>query len=278
MNNGPRPDYLRPPVIETVLGAQFERLPGLKNAHLGAFWKALDSDDWPTVSDAPPLQPQFERFVKSARWAKGLQIQLTQDPTSRLQIRNKAGERMIQVQNGRIHFNWLGDEGGEYPHYDEVRQGFAWVLKRFVEFLADEELGDFRPNHWEVTYVNHIPKGTVWDTPKDWCFFRPLASVPTIENLVQGEGFTGEWHFVIPEQRGRLHVQWQHATRPAPEQEDQQVIRLTLTARGEVQQSTEPADAILAGLDLGRDVIVRSFVNLMTNEANAYWGIKHAND
>lgn len=278
MDNGPRPDYDRPPIIETVLGAQFERLPGFKNAHLGAFWRTLDSDEWPTVSDAPPLQPQFERFAESARWAKGLQIQLTQDPTSRVQIKNKAGDRMVQVQNGRIHFNWLGDEGGEYPHYEKVRQGFAWVLKRFVEFLAEEKLGDFRPNQWEVTYINHIPKGTVWDTPNDWCFFRPLASVPTIENLVQGEGFTGEWHFVIPEQRGRLHVQWRHALRPDPEQESEEVIRLTMTARGPVEQTEKEAESILDGLDLGREVIVRSFERFMTDEANRHWGLKYATD
>lgn len=276
MDHGSRPHYDRPPVIETVLGAQFERLPDFKNAHLGAFWKTLDNNEWPTVSDAPPLQPQFERFVESIRWAKALQIQLTQDPTSRLQIKNTDGDRMIQVQNGRIHFNWLGDEGGEYPRYPRVRDGFASALQRFVEFLAHEKLGDFRPNQWEVTYINHISKGTVWNTPNDWCFFRPLGSVPTIGNLVQGEGFTGEWHFVIPEQRGRLHVQWQHALRSAPEQEGQEVIRLTLTARGPIEQAEKEAEPILDGLDLGREVIVRSFERFMSDEANKHWGLKHA--
>ena len=72
----PLPDYNDPPVVETVLGVQFDRLPGFKNAHLGAFWKTLNAAEWPVVQDAPPLAPQFERFDKSVRWAKGVQLQL----------------------------------------------------------------------------------------------------------------------------------------------------------------------------------------------------------
>jgi len=278
MDNGPRPDYDNPPVIETVLGAQFDRLRDFRNAHLGAFWKALNTDEWPIVSDAPPLQPQFERFADSAKWIKGLQIQLTQDPGSRLRIKNEAGDRMIQVQNGRVHFNWLGEEGGPYPRYPRVRDGFTRLLQQFLEFLTQEKLGGFRPNQWEVTYVNHIPKGTVWNTPNDWDFFRPLGSIPSISEVVEGESFNGEWHFVIPQQRGRLHVQWQHALKPVPEQEDQEFIRLTLTARGAVKQGENAAVTILNGLDLGREVIVRSFKSFMSDEANKYWGLKHAND
>lgn len=271
------PDYENPPVVETILGVQFERLPGCRNAHLGAFWKTLDAEEWPDVLDAPPLQPQFERFTESARWAKiGAQLTVTQDPLSRLQIKNKDGDRMIQVQNGRLHFNWLGQAGGRYPRYERVREGFLWALQRFIEFVVQEKVGDFRPNQWEVTYLNHIPKGTVWNTPNDWGFFYPLGAVPTVEGLVQGESFTGGWHFVIPEQRGRLHVQWQHGRKPEPE--EQEIIVLTLTARGALAESDDASQAIFDGLDLGRETIVRSFVGFTSEAANKYWGLKNVND
>ena len=115
--NATLPDYERPPVVETILGVQFEAFPGLSNAHLGAFWTTLDTEEWGSVADAPALQSQFEQFSESARWSKGLQIQLSQLPQCRLQIKNKTADRMIQVQNGRVHFNWLGESGGGYPHY-----------------------------------------------------------------------------------------------------------------------------------------------------------------
>lgn len=272
---GPLPDYERPPVIETVLGVQFERVPGFKIAHLGGFWKTLDTGEWPMVSDAPPLPPQYESFTEAGRWtARGIQFQLTQEISPRLRIKNKDGDRMIQVQNSRLLFNWLGHAQGKYPRYEEVRMGFLWTSQRFNQFLAQEDLGTVQPNQWEVTYVNHIPKGTVWNTPDDWGFFRPLGLVPAIEGVVQGESFTGGWHFVIPDQRGRLHVEWQHATRH--ELEQQEIIVLTLTARGPLQQAEEPLQAVLAGLDLGRETIVRAFTGFMDDAANKYWGLKYA--
>lgn len=277
MEKDPLPDYENPPVVETILGVQFERLPGFKNAHLGAFWKTLDTDAWPDVFDAPPLQSEFERFTKSAMWAPiGAQLTITQDLTSRLQIKNKTRDGMIQVQNGRLHFNWLGQAGGQYPRYKSVRNGFLLALQRFIEFATQEKVGDFRPNQWEVTYLNHILKGTVWNTPNDWGFFQPLGAIPTVERLVQGESFSGNWGFVIPEQRGRLHVQWQHGQTSEPE--EQEVVVLTLTARGPIAESDDPTQAILHGVDLGRETIVRSFATFMSKAANDYWGCKHVSD
>lgn len=267
------PDYGRPPVVETVLGVQFDRLTGFGNAHLGAFWKTLDQSEWPTVSDVPPLPPQFEHFTPEARWVKGLQLQFSQDPSSRLQIKSLAGDRMIQVQNNRLHFNWLGQSGGEYPRYEKVREGFAETLNRFLEFIRKEQLGRFCANQWEVTYLNHIPKGTVWSTPQDWGFFLPLRAVPTIDKLIEGESFSGEWHFVIPEKRGRLHVRWQHAFKA--DDQHRELVVLTLTARGPLEGVNDETQRILEGLDLGRKTIVQTFAKLMSQEANVYWGLQH---
>lgn len=271
------PDYERPPVVEAIVGIQFERLAGFTNAHLGAFWKTLGTDEWPVVSDAPPLEPQVEQFTETARWSKfALGLKLSQDPSTRLQIKNKDGDRMIQLQNGQLHFNWLGEAGGKYPRYELVREGFVSTMRRFIEFARQEKFGEVRPSQWEVTYLNHIPKGTVWNTPNDWGFFRPLGAVPTVEGLVQGEGFGGGWHFVIPEQRGRLHVQWQHGMKAQPAENE--IIVLTFTARGPLAESVDPVQAALDGVDLGHVTIVRSFAAFMNEAANDYWGLKHASD
>lgn len=266
------PNYEHPPVVETVLGVQFDRLPGFRNAHLGAFWKTLDNSEWPVVQDVPPLPPQFERFEEAARWAKGVRFQFSQDPACRLQIKNKDGDRMMQVQNGRFHFNWLGESGIGYPRHEKVRDGFNAALQEFLEFIGQESVGDFRPNQWEVTYVNHILKGTVWNTPDDWTFFQLARPLPNIDNLVQGENFTGEWHFQLPDKRGRLHINWQLAKKTDPEERDDEFVRLSLTARG----GAEDLQSVGNGLDFGRATIVRSFQNLMSDEANKYWGLKDA--
>ena len=272
--NSSLPDYANPPVVETVLGVQFDRLPGFTNAHLGAFWKSLDAQQWPSVSDAPPLPPQFERFTEAAKWARGLQLQLTPIPPGRAQIRNRGGDRMVQVQNGRLHFNWLGAAGGDYPRYEAVRAGFVEALDSFQNFIAHADVGNFRPNQWEVTYINQIPQGTVWSSPADWTFFGPLRGIPTLDGVVEGEDFTGEWHFMLPGQRGRLHLEWQHALRTTPEQQGREVIQLTLTARGPVEATENNTQPILEGLDFGRAAIVKTFASLMSDEANMKWGLK----
>jgi uncharacterized protein (TIGR04255 family) len=264
----PLPDYDNPPVVEMVVGVQFERLRGFKTAHLGAFWKTLDGGEWPSVVDVPPLSRQFERFGEAGRWRKGIELRLTQDPTFRVQIKNKQGDRMIQVQNGRFHLNWLGEGGGKYPKYEKVRAEFESYVRRFIAFVKAENVGEFRANQWEVTYLNHIPKGTVWNTPSDWSFFQPLDRTQSLPGLIQSEGFDGEWHYVIPPERGRLHVQWQHGIKSGAEEHE--IIVLTFTARGPLAEDGDQS-AILQGLDLGHEVIVRSFGSLMSDRANKFW-------
>jgi len=277
----PFPDYANPPVVETVLGVQFDRLPKLKNGHLGAFWGTLNQAEWPTIGDAPLLASQFEQFSNASRWARAIQLQFTQDPSCRIQIKNADANRMIQLQNSRLHFNWIKAEGGEYPRYGAVRREFVSVLEQFTSFVTSVQLGEFRPNQWEVTYVNQIPAGTVWGSPADWGFFSPLAGLPTLNGLIEGESFGGEWHFVIPNQRGRLHVNWQHgkaATGKDGELAGEDSIRLNLTARGPIQPNEPGGDELLAGLDLGHETIVRTFSCLMSESANRYWGLKNAGD
>ena len=271
------PNYKNPPVVETILGVQFDPVPKLTNAHLGAFWKTLDSNVWSRdIQDVPPLEPAFEKFVEQGQWGGfGLNLRLTQDPSSRLQIKNSNADRMIQVQNERIHFNWLGLDGGTYVRYPALRDGFRDTLHQFQRFLEDEGLGVIRPNQWEVTYVNHIPKGTVWNRVDDWHFCGLIGNIPTYPDLIEAENFRGDWHFVIPNQRGRLHIEWKHARRSVSDR--QEIVVLNLTARGPLKPEGAGVDEILIGIDLGRKTIVQTFVRIMSDEANAFWGIDHAN-
>lgn len=269
------PSFKRPPVVETVLGVQFEH-PALQNAHLGAFWKTLGGQ-WGLVTDAPTLPPTFERFGESPQWGSlGGSLTLTQDPSARLQIRNEADDRMVQIQNGRLHYNWLGRAGGPYPRYGTIRPEFDEILGLFRQFLVDEELGELRANQWEVTYVNHLPRGTVWNDAKDWQ--NVLVGLPGVwqePGLVQLESFAGEWHFTIPPQQGRLHIQVAHAKK-GPEPTDE-ILRLTLTARGPVAERSESGLTVDQGLNLGREVIVTAFRDVTSESARKYWG-EHDDD
>ncbi len=264
----PLPSFKTPPVVETVLGVQFEPIRSLTNAHLGAFWQTLGLD-WPNVVDAPPLEQQFEQFGDERTWGPlGLQLKLTSEPASRLQIRNKSNDRMIQVQNGRFHLNWLGQAGGEYPRYNNVRPEYDKLFSRFCAFVKNQSLGDLRLNQWEVTYVNHIPKGTLWNAPSDVPSVSLLfASPPPLPMVAGPESLSGAWHFEITPKKGRLHVEIRHGRRTTPD--DKEILIITLTARG----SLSPADPRYdVGLDAGHEAIVRSFKALTTEKAHQIWG------
>ena len=261
------PSFAKPPVVETVLGIQFAPLPAFTNAHLGAFWKTLGSQ-WPVVADAPPLPNQLERFGEERAWSPlgMLNLMLTQQPISRVQIRNAQRDRMIQLQNGQIHYNWLGS-GDQYPRYEVLRQEFASVAERMIEFLKAEALGELRPNQWELIYINHLLRGELWSGPNDWGrLFRvpPIAPARMADTIL--ESINGEWHYEIPDRRGRLHVQIQHGKK---EESGPEVLILTLTARGPVKGDED----FMSGLNLGRATIVRGFAELCSDEALKHWEI-----
>jgi len=276
-NNTQLPDYDRPPVVEVILGVQFEHLPKFKNAHLGSFWNSLDNDKWCIIEDAPFLPPQFERFEDTAQWHDGLQLRLKREAACRLQIRNSLQDRMIQVQNSRFHFNWLGKSGGKYIRYQEVFKEFDSSLEQFRHFLREGDIGDIQPNQWEITYVNHIPCGSVWSNPEDWGFFKLIRPPDISEELAVSESFEGNWHFVIPPQKGRLHIHWQHVVGASANGQEEEFIRLVSTARGVIESESSVFESVTNGLALGRRVIVSSFKELMSNKANQYWGLKNDN-
>lgn len=276
------PEFERPPVVETVLGVQFEPLPGFRNAHLGVFWSFLNSEDvrrtlgrgWPHSIDAPRLEPQHERFGGEKPWRRlGFKLKVSQDPSVRIQIQNADRNRMIQLQNGRLHYNWLGHEGEGYPRYLEIRPEFDKVLKQFEHFLNDHKMGKLQPNQWEVTYVNHIPRGTVWEEPRDWQnVFRQLPSMIDCPGSVDLESCAGEWHFEIKPQRGRLHILLGHGQSSVESGED--LLRLTLTARGPIGGAEGNGLNLDQGLDLGRRIIVTTFKAVTSESAHEYWGLK----
>lgn len=269
------PSFNNPPVVETVLGFQFDPIDGLTNAMLGVFWSRLrdESTLWERAIDAPSLEPVFEEFGDERAWPPArLLLRLSKASGARIRITNAAGDRMVQLQNGRFHYNWLGQAGGPYPHYEVIRPEFDKLHAFFQRFLADEGLAKLKPNQWEVTYLNHIQKGTVWTSPGDWSLlFRALPAPSAAAPSAILESFGGEWHFEIPPKRGRLHVKMNHG-RKGKEDADE-VLVLNLTARGPLSGDASLAD----GLDVGRKSIVQAFANLTSEAAHKHWGIHNGN-
>jgi len=262
------PKFRKPPVVETVLGVQFKPLPGLGGWRLGAFCGSLDRTEWARVSEAQPLELQHETFGEAIIREPGFRLEMVREAPLRLKIQDSDGERMMQVQNGRFHYNWLTTERKrQYPSYPKVRPEFDEAWRQYHEFLAKQGLGAVVPDQWEVTYLNHMPKGTVWETEADWSsLFQPLLGPADRLQIAKLEKASGDWRFEIEPRRGRLHVELRQGLLPGGDRLE--ILVLKLTARGPIDESGPSLDE---GLNLGRETIVKTFREITSEQAHRYW-------
>ncbi|UCC30924.1 MAG: TIGR04255 family protein [Phycisphaerales bacterium] len=263
------PKFDNPPVVETVMSVQFAPLADFSPPYAGWYWKHCLGDQWTRVDLASPLPDQSERFEDEARWRRpGIRVELSPAPEPvRVQIVQDDDERMIQIQKTRFIYNWR-KRGSTYPSYATLRPEFDGQLAKFSAFIEQARLGALEPNQWEMTYVNHIEKGVLWDRPDDWP--NVLPGFYTVGPSVSGrrfESFGGEWHMVIEPNRGRLHVAVRHGKIGEPG--GAEVLVLQLTARGPLGQ--EKARDLDSGLRLGHETIVRSFAAMTSDVAHRHW-------
>jgi len=262
------PVFEDPPVIETVLGVQFAPLNGLTSAHVGWFWKTHLDGEWQKVAETVALPDEFERFEATPPGRVQFRVEPIRFP-GRVLISQVNDGRMIQIQPTRFHYNW-NRVGGEYPRYRKVLEEFDRHFGSFCRFVAEAKLGEVVPNQWELTYIDSIPQGALWNTPADWHEVLPgLFSPPGPVGSSRLESVGGEWHFEIPPQRGRLHVTVQFARvgdDPTP------VLLLQTTARGLI--GPEGASSLKEGLELGHRAAVDLFVGITSDKARSAWGRK----
>jgi uncharacterized protein (TIGR04255 family) len=260
------PEFDAPPVIETVIGVQFQPLADYTTAHAGWFWRQhLDRADWPKVIETEPLQDQFELFGDEKKWGMPVfQIRMGAAP-DRTQFVRKDDERLIQLQKTRFIYNWR-KRTCDYPRYRKLLPEFDTQFENFAAFVREVDLGEVNLNQWEMTYVNHILKGELWNSPEDWPNVIPKLYVPprclpdtAIDSLA------AEWSLGLPQNRGRLHVSLKHgrlrsATGP-------EALILQLTARGPLAAIQD----LHGNLELAHESIVRSFAGMTSETAHRHW-------
>lgn len=266
------PDFLRPPLTEVVLGVQFEPLAGFGSFHAGLFWQRI-RESFPQVEERPPLPPRIERF--GGRPSRDLKVQwevFEAPPPSRYWFLNDSGDQLIQLQQDRFLHNWRkrGPEDS-YPRYESLRASFAAELDLFRSFLDAEGLPQPEPNQCEVTYVNHIVPGEVWER------HGQLDRVLTVVSRELSDGFLEEPEDSRLQARflmrgddeaplGRLYVSAKAGFQVSS---GQPIIVLELTARGQPQG--EGAEGVIPFLDLAREWIVRGFASITTPEMHQIW-------
>jgi uncharacterized protein (TIGR04255 family) len=260
----PLPKFDSPPVVETVLSAQFDPIPQFNEAHGGWFWKKCLPPEWKRTAIAPRLEDQFERFGEAKLWGPESLLMIRAPGGERIQIFGSDDERMIQIQNTRFLYNWR-KQSAAYPSYEKLHPEFMNCFQSFTQFVKQECSVELTVNQWEVTYVNHILKGDLWETPEDWTGIFPWFAPPTIDTKPQPDDFQGEWSMRIGENLGRLHISLKHVRIGSIT--GREALALQLTARGPLHEGVD----LEAGLNIGHECIVRSFTSMTDKSAHEYW-------
>jgi len=254
------PKYGKPPVVELVCGILFESLSKFLAPHMGLLWEVFKTE-YPNIRQMMPLAPLIEGFDATPRSVGPLSDDFPLHP--RVWFETKDGTGLIQVQRDRFLYNWKKVKPeDEYLHYEHVIGQFKNCLSQFESFLHDNELGEIKPIQYELTYVNHIPKGEGWNKLNEVGKVFPDISWRNGTNrfLTELEGMNVQTSFRLPERQGRLHAAIRYGIR----QPDQAILLLDLTCRGIGEDRSR--SAMWQWFDLAHQWIVRGFADLTSAE------------
>jgi uncharacterized protein (TIGR04255 family) len=263
-----------PPVVETALSVQFNTLAGFTAAHAGWFWKEYveklgdgPSNEWKQVTEAVKIPELFEKFGAEDLWAFPSFRVTPGVLSSRVQIIRGDGERMLQVQDNRFILNWR-KQASAYPTYETLLPEFRNMLNAFETFCTEATFGTPVYNLWEITYVDQVKKGTMWDSVRNLNRIFPALGPPPVgahhAPPSDDETMSADWRFSLADRRGRLYVQLRQA-KLQPSNEE--VIQLTTTARGPVSETQSWEQ----GMDFGHDALRETFLAITSTEAKEFW-------
>jgi uncharacterized protein (TIGR04255 family) len=254
--------FSRPPVAEVVCGVQFHPLP-IQTAHFGTLWEKFRSS-YGTTLDQPPLPQVIETNAgmpsSTFTWSALPELR-------RVFFVDGTRGRLVQVQPNRFHHNWQRRADDDtYPRFPELRAEFLDRWNDFRGFLDENQLPAPHVVQSELTYINHIPAGPLWDGSGLQSLFPWFA--PRNAECVGAPEVELALHYDLPECRGRLHVTIRTAVRA---RDSVRVVAMDLTARGAPEVLGESSD-LSAWFGSARKAIVCSFAELTGPEAHKHWG------
>lgn len=258
------PTFARPPVAEMVLGVNFGSIPGWNVTHYGLLFEAV-RDRYPNVQAQPPLPSPVEKFESPQAQQFAIELNTSGAMDTRCWFIDSTDARLLQVQANRFIRNWRKrPQHTDYPRYDVHRREFSDEWNHYLSFLEAQHLPRPAVSQCEVTYINHIEHAatdlhevfSAWNDVR-----RGTSFLPSVE--------TGSFTlaYVLPDRRGRLHVELQPVLRVT---DGAQLLQLTLTARG--RPGSPSLQDILAWFDLGHEWVVRGFTELTTEKMHRIWG------
>ncbi len=260
------PDYERPPAVETLLGLEFLPLQNWKTPYFGLFWQQIRRE-YPEAEVHPPLLKSDGGGIKVELNQEQARLQFSGELPVRWWYFHSSGKRLVQVQSTSFIQNWRKrDKNDPYLHYDELKPSFQRLWEKFCQFLHRHKVEPPTIQACEVTYVNHIDRGQGWKTFADLGnVVKGWSSATSSEFLPAPQTISMSLVYPIGKQ-GHLNVLLQPGIR---ESDGTETIQLTLSARCRPVGSS--AKDLAETFDLGREWVVRGFVDFTTEAMHSLW-------
>ncbi len=265
-----RPVFTTPPVVETLLGVQFDPLKHFRSHHYGWLLREfLSPSDWKFLADERPLHTYTENFGSDYLQFKPHMATADNSPTVRMKVSIPNTGKTAQVQPDKLYYSRKRDADFSV-RYDQARDEFATLFETFTSFSESAGITPVSPNLWEVSYINRIPAGTLWKDLSDWHRVLPsfFPSFTIDGDNAKPSTFDGTWHFDLADKMGRVHVR---VAKMIMNQAPPPVLFVMLTARGRIGEGGV-ADW-RSGLDLGHRECIRLFLEITSTEAQKEWGL-----
>jgi uncharacterized protein (TIGR04255 family) len=258
------PDFENPPAVETLMGVHFAPIEKWQGPYFGLFWSQIKKD-YPKAEVQPPVvaAPTPELVLS--------QFQSRFELPVRCWFFNRDETRLIQVQNNLFLHNWRKvAHADKYLHYDDLRPIFEREWQAFRNFLDGEGLEAPAVQLCEVTYVNHIDRGSGWQTFADLSQVFPNWSPQTSGNILPAPELVAiNASYPLKDVDGRLQITAQPAVRQTDTKE---TLQLTVTAR--CKPASYSNQDIYRCLDEARKWVVLGFTDFTSNKMHEIWGRK----
>jgi uncharacterized protein (TIGR04255 family) len=250
-----------------VIGVEFSELPNWTIPHFGLFWGEI-RNEYQHCSVNPPLTSQIEIFGGQTKQELSLNLTLIGPPEVRCWYFDKTQTWLIQVQRDRFIHNWRKtSQDAEYSRFHKIRERFEKEWQRFHDFVKLENIGDLQIRQCEVTYFNQIePQGGQAVMAGLSEIFPCWKNKSSGNFLPEPEIVSLRASYVIPENRGRLHIAAQPVFRHADAKE---IIQLEVSAKV-IPSSPNFADALRA-IDLGHQWAVNGFADFTSTKMHDLW-------
>lgn len=256
------PKFNKPPVIETILGVDFDPISDFQAPYYGLFLLEV-KDTYKNFVELPPIDSQVERFegdsVPIASFRFGYR------PDIRCLFLDKTEKWRLQVQNNKFLSNWAKSlTTSKYPNYELTSNKFKTNWNKFLTFLKKNNLNTPVVQQCEVSYLNHIEFGNIRNLSEIFPFWNQQSK--SNDFLPEAEATSARMIYRIPNNRGRLRVDITPNIRHI---DSKKIISLSLTAK--VFPKSSGIKDVVEAMNIGHEWVVRGFTDLTSDKMHKIW-------